>query len=73
MTQPRLVRLRTAPMPDPGEWCECSDRTSDEDCPLWDADECGCSAAHLPERIVEPFVAGYRRPQSCIDGQEVVK
>ena len=87
-TQPRkLVRLRTAPMPDPGEWCnvcallcdapmippdcECSERPSDEDCQLWDPDECGCSAGFAPERLIEPFVAGYRRPQSCIDAAEV--
>ena len=69
----RLVRLRTAPMPDPGEWCECSDRPSDEDCPLWDADDIGCSGAHVPERRVEPFAAGYRRPQSCIAAAEEVE
>ena len=60
----RLVRLRTAPMPDPGEWCEI------------DLDQC----PHLDEwgqcdlgYTISDHVGGTRRPQSCIDAAEEVE
>lgn len=74
-TQPRkLVRLRTAPMPDPGEWCEHIDRPRERDCPMFESTyytKSGCSCGYIPVRSYEPI--GYRRPQSCIDAAEEVE
>ncbi len=67
-TQPRkLVRLRTAPMPDPGEWC---DR-----CPGMVLDHTGyyCALDHcIPDW--RPGGSGkMSRPRSCIDAAEEVE
>lgn len=64
---PKLVRLRTAPMPDPGEWCVHPTREIADDCPMHF--ESRCLANHVPIRVSGPFPT-YRRPQSCIDAAE---
>lgn len=74
---PRLVRLRTAPMPDPGEWCYRTTRGNDGAvllrtmCALFVPSWCNyCSGGHAPIRESSDHC---RRPQSCIDAAEVVE
>lgn len=64
----KLVRLRTAPMPDPGEWCNVCALLCDA--PMIPPDYVCCSHQHvLPAR--ERRTHKIRRPQSCIDAAEV--
>ena len=66
--QPRLVRLRTAPMPDPGEWCLWqSPQTGWNWCDMYDGK---CLCGH-DTTVTESD--GIRRPQSCIDAAEEVE
>ena len=65
MTDRKLVRLRTAPMPDPGEWCFRYPNR----CPA----QRGIGECDLGYEIPEIVAGVSRRPQSCIDAAEEVE